>query len=45
MVEKASRKAKEEENERIRKELELHGVTLPPMVAEAVFVKTSDSSC
>ena len=45
MVEKARRKAKEEERQRIMKELEAHGIHLPPTVAEAVLGKrTEDDS-
>jgi hypothetical protein len=37
MVERARRKAKDEENQRVRKELERLGVALSPEVVEAVF--------
>ncbi len=37
IVEKAHQKATQEEQQRIRKVLEEHGVTLSPEVAEAVF--------
>ena len=41
MVEKAKREAKEEERQRIMRELEATGVTLPSVVAEVVLEKRS----
>ena len=42
MVQRAHKKGTEEENRRIRKVLETHGVTLDPEVAEAIFRKPTE---
>ena len=44
IVERARRKARQEESERIQKELERRGVTLSPEVVQAVFRDSSDNS-
>ena len=44
MVEKARRKAKEEESKRIREVLDKHGVDLSPDIAEAAFGQRSDDN-
>ena len=44
MVEKARRKAKEEESRRIKEVLDKHGVDLSPDVAEAAFGQRSDDN-
>ena len=42
MVEKAIKEGEERERNRIMKELEAAGVTLPPMVADVVLNKRSE---
>lgn len=42
-IKKGTQKGTQEENRRIRKLLEQHGVELPPEVAEAVFGSTSQN--
>ena len=43
IAEKARREGEERERQRIRKELEAHGITLPPIVAEAAFGNGTES--